>query len=103
MKILSLPCGDNIDDAVHLLEQAKARGEEACIDFNGHMLCSSNVTMDGAYLALTGKTKAECDKRKLREIVVIKAKNAKHKKLSERIKDIMFVHVKKIDREKGFN
>lgn len=66
--------GCNIETAVAILLKHKENGELVSADFNGHMLYSDNVTLDSAYLEITGKTKAEWDKereqartRKIRE------------------------------------
>jgi len=53
--------GNTIESAVKTLEDYKARGESVVIDFNGHKLYSCDVTMDSAYMEITGKTKAEFD------------------------------------------
>ena len=37
---------DNVESAVYLLLAAKARGEKAFIDFDGHILHSDTVSMD---------------------------------------------------------
>jgi len=54
--------GSNIESAVTTLLQARANGENAFIEFNGHKLYSADVTMDSAYLEITGKTKEQSDK-----------------------------------------
>lgn len=51
-----------IGEAVNDLLYYKARNILACGDFNGTTLYSDTVTMDGAYLQIIGKTKAEFDK-----------------------------------------
>ncbi len=40
----------------------KEKGELVCGKFNDHMLYSDTVTMDSAYLEITGKTKTDFDK-----------------------------------------
>ena len=40
----------------------KEKGELVCGSFNGHVLYSDNVTVDSAFLEITGKTKADFDK-----------------------------------------
>ena len=58
-----------LDDAVRLLWDYRKAGILAYIYFNEHYLYSDEVTMDGAYMECTGKTKAEFDEdqRKWRE------------------------------------
>lgn len=55
-------CGWSIERAVIELLEHKDKGELVFGEFNGHMLYSDTVTMDSAYLEITGKTKAEADK-----------------------------------------
>ena len=50
---------DNVESAVYLLLAAKARGEKAFIDFDGHILHSDTVSMDSAFKEILGYTKAE--------------------------------------------
>lgn len=59
MKEIELSLNDNIESAVYTLLAAKARGEHAWCYFNGHVLCSDNITMDSAYKEVTGYTKEE--------------------------------------------
>lgn len=61
--------GSAIDTAVGQLLAHKEKGELAFGDFNGTKLYSDTVTIDGAYLAITGKTKVEREEelRKWRE------------------------------------
>ena len=54
--------GNNIDIAVEELLKFKNQGKLAYIKFNGHILYSDTVTLDGAYLQITGKTKQQKDK-----------------------------------------
>lgn len=56
--------GCDIAMAVNKLLEYKDKGEYACGEFNGHMLYSDNVTVDSAYLEITGKTKADFDKER---------------------------------------
>lgn len=58
-KELSAILGSSIEDAVNLLLTYRETGELACINFNGFMLYSDSVTMDGAYKEITGMTRAE--------------------------------------------
>ncbi len=50
-----------IENFVHLLLKHKEKDELVYADFNGHRFYSDKITMDGAYMELTGKTKAEFD------------------------------------------
>jgi len=52
----------NIEEAVKELWHYKNEGILAYVDFNGTTLYSDTVTMDDAYLKITGKTKAKFDK-----------------------------------------
>ena len=54
--------GSNIERAVNELSMYKDKEKLVCGSFNGTMLYSDTVTMDGAYQQITGKTKAEFDK-----------------------------------------
>lgn len=62
-EIIMLP-GDTIEQAVLRLLEAKEKGESVYCDFNGHKLYSDTVSMDSAYLEITGKTKVDFDKEK---------------------------------------
>lgn len=53
--------GSRLDEAVTMLQDYNRKGEKVCVEFNGVMLYSDTVTMDSAYLAVTGKTKKEMD------------------------------------------
>lgn len=53
--------GSKLDEAVTMLQDYSRNGEKVCVEFNGVMLYSDTVTMDSAYLAVTGKTKKEFD------------------------------------------
>ena len=48
-----------IEDAVKFLEEYKSKGESVYIDFKGHRLYSCDVTLDSAYMQVTGMTNAE--------------------------------------------
>jgi hypothetical protein len=54
--------GSNIERAVKELLIYKEKGILACGDFNGTTLYSDTVTLDEAYISITGKTKAQLDK-----------------------------------------
>lgn len=53
--------GSTIEQAVNELSHHKNEGKLVCGVFNGITLYSDTVTMDSAYLAITGKSKAEFD------------------------------------------
>ena len=54
--------GTTLDECVNSLLKLQKRGESVFVEFNGHKLYSCDVTMDSAYMEVTGKTKAEFDK-----------------------------------------
>jgi ribosomal protein S25 len=54
--------GNDIESTVKSLLKYKEEGKLICTEFNGVILYSDTVTMDGAYKDITGKTKAELDK-----------------------------------------
>ena len=62
-KEIEFLCGWNIERAVMELLEYKKNGELVCGDFNGHTLYSDTVTVDGAYIEILGKTKAEFDRK----------------------------------------
>lgn len=70
--------GSTVDRAVNELLDFKANGMLVCGDFNGTTLYSDTVTMDGAYKAITGKTKSEFDDFLRKEIEESKRKRAEH-------------------------
>ena len=53
--------GNRLDEVVESLLAAKEKGNLICVEFNGVMLYSDTVTMDGAYKEITGMTKKEND------------------------------------------
>ena len=59
---IEIQMNDNLESIVYTLLAAKARKERAYCEFNGHTLHSDTVTMDSAYLEVTGYTKEEFDK-----------------------------------------
>lgn len=70
---------DNVESAVYLLLAAKARGEKAFIDFNGHILHSDTVSMDSAFKEIFGYTKAEYD-QKVKELEIERERRIEAKK-----------------------
>lgn len=49
----------DIDEAVYYLLAAKAKGDHVYCNYDGHILHSDTVTLDGAYKEIIGRTKAE--------------------------------------------
>ena len=62
MKEIEIRENDNIESIVYTLLAARARGEHVYCIINDIRLDSDDVTMDHAYLLLTGHTKEEFDK-----------------------------------------
>ena len=72
--------GTSIDDAVNELEKHREAGELVCVNFNETYLCSDTVTLDGAYKAITGVTKAEFAARERARREEWAREEAEHKK-----------------------
>lgn len=68
----------SIEDAVNELLDYKEKGVFACGEFNGTILYSDTVTLDGAYRAITGKTKIEVDKPLLECIETYEKQEKEH-------------------------
>lgn len=64
-KKIELECGENIDSAIKLLNEYKAKNELVFINFNGHKLYSDMDDLDSAYVKVTGKTKEQLDEYKI--------------------------------------
>ena len=62
VKEIKFKPGDDLEDAVYQLLDAKARGEQVYGKFNGHIFYSDTVTMDSAYMEIFGHTKEENDR-----------------------------------------
>lgn len=67
IKEIPIRGGDTIESAVYTLLAAKARGQSVYCEFNSiyhkrHKLYSDTVSMDSAYMEITGRTKADNDK-----------------------------------------
>ena len=60
-KKIELECGENIDSAMKLLNEYKAKNELVFINFNGQELYSDIDDLDSAYIKVTGKTKEQLD------------------------------------------
>lgn len=69
----------SLDEAVKMLQDYKACGKRAYLYFNGHKLYSDTVTVNGAYLEVTGKTKAEYDKILKEQREIARREEAEHK------------------------
>ncbi len=53
-----------LEDVVEKLLDAKSKGKHVFTIFNGHVLISDTVTMDKAFLEVTGFTRADFDKKR---------------------------------------
>ena len=60
-KKIELELGGNIDSAIKLLNEYKAKNELVFINFNGEKLYSDIDDLDSAYVKVTGKTKEQFD------------------------------------------
>ena len=58
---IQLEFGGNIDSAMKLLNEYKAKNELVFINFNGQELYSDIDDLDSAYVKVTGKTKEQFD------------------------------------------
>lgn len=59
MKKINIETWHNLESVVYLLLAHQADGNHVYCEFNGHRLESDNITMDSAYIEVTGKTKEE--------------------------------------------
>ena len=57
----------NLDGCIDELLKYKAKEQLVSIDFNGHILYSDTITVDGAYQEVLGDTKTEWEERCKRE------------------------------------
>lgn len=60
--------GCSIEAVVEKLQFLERCGTPTCADFNGHLLYSDTVTIDSAYLEITGMTKEQRDQAYKREL-----------------------------------
>jgi len=51
----------NLDYVIKVLQEYQERGESVYVEYNGVKLYSADITVDGAYKAVVGETKAEFD------------------------------------------
>lgn len=63
-KYIDLPAGSNIESTVYTLLAHKARGESVYCMYNGHRLDSDTISMDSAYLEITGYTKDDYEAKR---------------------------------------
>lgn len=71
--------GMSIEHAVAELQEHHQFGRKVCLEFNGVYLYSDTVTLDGAYMAICGKTKAEYEKYQAELREERRRKDEKHK------------------------
>jgi hypothetical protein len=62
-KEIEFSCGSNIESSINQLNHYKQKNELVFGVFNGYKLYSDVDDLDSAYKKITGKTKAEFDKR----------------------------------------
>lgn len=68
-----------LENCVYRLLEFKEKGKLAKYNFNGHWLYSDTVTMDSAYLEVTGENKADYEKTKEKFFKKMKAEREKIK------------------------
>ena len=71
-----------IDDTVKMLLEYQQKGEDVYCEFNGHILHSNDITVDKAYLEITGETKEEFEKGK--QEILEKAREKSNNYLSKK-------------------
>ena len=59
---LKVKRGSSLEDVVSVLLDTKERGESVYCEFEGHKLHSDNITMDSAFLEVTGLDKEDYDR-----------------------------------------
>lgn len=77
--------GFSLSEVVLQLQDCAKRGELVKTDFNGVILYSDTVTMDGAYKAVTGLTKAEYDEMLRKEKEKAEREEKEHKEAIPRL------------------
>lgn len=73
---LELDVGTDLEEAVNALLNLKKLGKKVFCEFNGVILDSETVTMDSAFLMITGRTREEIDlieKKKQKERILLNA------------------------------
>lgn len=76
---LGVCIGHTLEQVVNILQYENAKGTKCYVDFNGHILYSDTVTMDSAYLEVTGMTKAEYEAYLKAQHEEYERKEAEHK------------------------
>lgn len=71
--------GMSIEHAVAELQEHHRYRRKVCMEFNGVYLYSDTVTLDGAYVSICGKTKAEYDKQQQAYREELHRKDEEHK------------------------
>ena len=64
-RIIRVEAGETIEDVVNKLLDYKERGEHVYTYFNGHKLHSDTVSLDSAYLEITGYTQQEFNEKRM--------------------------------------
>ena len=69
VKRIDIEPWSNLQSVVYLLMAYRANGDHVYCEYNGHKLYSDNISMEAAYLEITGMTKEEyeAEKQKLNE------------------------------------
>lgn len=78
-KQIDVVWGLSIDDVVNTLLQYKSIGSRVCVEFNGVMLYSDTVTLDGAYKEITGMTRQKFMDKQRRDREEWNRKEREHK------------------------
>ena len=60
MKEIHFPASTSLEYAVKVLLEHKQKGEEVFTEYNSATLYSKDITLDSAFLAVTGGTYAQC-------------------------------------------
>ncbi len=77
-KKITIKPGSSVEQAVNKLLEYKNSGKVVFAELNGKILYSDTVTMDNAYLEITGMTKAEFEKAKQAELEKIEHNEEDH-------------------------
>ena len=72
--------GATLEEAVRSLLRYRLEGEDVYCDFNGTVLRSSDVTLDRAYIAVTGKTYSEYKESEMRRAEKWKKEDEEYKR-----------------------
>ena len=97
---IQLEFGGNIDSAMKLLNEYKAKNELVFINFNGHELYSDIDDLDSAYVKVTGKTKEQFDEeQRLRHEEYEEEKRKHEKSIPELTKEWIEKGNKILDKE----